>query len=90
MTYRERFLAHLAKQCRVRGIPEPEVESVLAELRKAYPKLDTMEDHELRRVQQGFEQFFRTYLEGAKRRPTVRTPPAGGGSATGSAGVTIG
>jgi hypothetical protein len=53
----------------VRGIPEPEAQSVIAAIEKRFGmKLDKMNERQLIRVNQALDEVFTAYLDGAKRR----------------------
>lgn len=87
--YLERTLASIEAQCAVRGIPQPEIESVRAHIQQKYGKaLDVMSDHELKKVNQNLPALFVDYLDGQKRR-TMPAPRASGGDAKAKGSINI-
>jgi len=67
--YGERVLAMMQKHCERRGIPEPELESVLALVAQKYGKsIYDMDIPELKKVNRAIPDIFFEYLGGKKRR----------------------
>ena len=76
MSYYEGTLKTLAIWCERRGIPEPEMDSVMAHIKEKYGKsLKDMNEPEIKRVNRNLEPLFRSYLGGIKRRPLPAPEP---------------
>jgi hypothetical protein len=75
--YGERVLDTMRKHCDRRGIPEPELDSVLALVKEKYGKgIREMDVPELRKLNRNLTALFVEYLGGQKRRGDERLPTA--------------
>jgi len=73
-SYGERTLDHIAKHCALRGIPEPEIESVHAFIADKYGvPVREMNEPQLKKLSREMGDMFYAYLEGNKRRGGAAT-----------------
>ena len=96
-SYGERVLDNIMGQCERRGIPVEESGSFLAHIAKeAGTQVVDMDAGQLRRLQQGLDGHFRSYLDGRRRRagfaPETWAEGASGAAlvAAAQAGIAIG